>query len=143
MIRKTLTEWLSAVYQLPVVEDAGQTDVEQAISYDLSYAPIDVRIKSDELIKFEFQVMVNYRCPNGFAGIGFLTTRLSDATNQPKGFNLASTDGAEQVQYETKTEMIISKILSGYIELDYNKARELIKCVKFDDGLPCNETCNI
>lgn len=137
MIRKSIHQWLSAAYGLPVVEDIEQTAVEKAISYDLAGQNIQIQIKSDDLVKFSFDVSVQFRCPNGFAGIGFLTLGLANPDNQPAGFNLHSTSGTETVEYETKTEMIISKPVSGYVELEYNMIRELIECVHFTEGLNC------
>ena len=138
MIRKTLHDWIAAAYRLPVVEDITQTKVEQAISFSLENSPVLVRVKSDDIVKFNFDVTIQYRCPNGFPGIGFLTMGLIDADNQPPGFNLVGYDGAEIIDYQTKTEMIISKVVSGFMEVERNKIRELIKCVDMVGGLECH-----
>ena len=139
MIRKSIHEWLSAVYGLPVVEDITQTKVEQVIGYDLTSAPINVRHESDAFVKFEFELIILLRCPNGFSGIGFLSLGLLDIGKMPTGFNLVSSTGTETVEHLNNTEMIISKPVTGFVKLEYDMLRELIKCVHMVDGLNCNE----
>lgn len=142
MIRKAINEWLSAVYKLPVVEFFNETITEKTVSYDLTTSPILVRPTGEGNIRFEFNIDVLYRCPNGEAGIGFLTLGLADTSNRPPSFNLVSAQGQESITYQTKTEMIISKTLTGFVEVQANQARELLKCVEFEDGLECNK-CQI
>ena len=77
MMRPTIHQWLSSVFGLVIVEDITQTKVEKSISYDLTASPINVRHKSDDMIFFDFEMTVQFRCPNGFAGIGWLSTKLN------------------------------------------------------------------
>ncbi len=141
MIRKMLHDWLHAAYTLPVVEDITQTKIESAIGYNLQIAPINVRVAADEKITFEVTFDIQYRCPNGVAGIGFLTLGLNDKDKQIPGFKIVSVDGVEIVEYMTKTEMIISKPVTAHINIEYNQTREIIKCIKFEEGLNCNDSC--
>jgi hypothetical protein len=141
MIRKQIEQWLAAVYQLPIVEDFTQTKVEKSISYSLQGFPVDVSIKSDDKIRFEFDISVMFRCPNGIAGIGFLSTALADLKNRPPDFGLSSPNSSENIEYQSMTEMIISKQLHGFIEIENNRVRELLKCVHFPQGLDCNDGC--
>lgn len=134
MVRTTIKNWLTAVFQLPVVEDFDQTNVEQSISYDLSTSPIKIRYANEGgLVTFDFNLDILYRCPNGFAGIGFLSTRLADKTKQIEGFNLQSIEATEKITYESLTEMLITKTVRARVEIEYNKVRELIKTVNITE----------
>lgn len=143
MFRKTLSNWLSAAFQLPVVEDITQTSVEQAVSFDLTNYPVDIRITEGKGITFDFSCDIQYRSPNDSLGIGLLSLKLADKSNRPPGFNIKSVEATELVQYVTPTEMIISKTVVCHVEMDYNKVRELIKCVDMTDSLSCNDNCVI
>ena len=139
MIREPIHQWLSATYGLPVVEDITQTAVEQVISYNLVGQPINIRHESDKSVLFEFGIDIQFRCPNGFDGIGFLSIGLIDAYNHPLGFNLVSATGLEVVEHLNNTEMIISKPVTGFVVIEHNMIRELIKCIHMVDGLNCDE----
>lgn len=142
MIRSTIHEWLSATFGVVVVEDITQEKVEKAISYDLTGAPINIRIMSDTSMTFEFSMSIQFRCPNGFAGIGWISETLNKTQNRPTGFNMVSSTGTESVEYSSKSEMIISKSVNVNITIERNKVRELIKCVHINGGLNCGECLN-
>ena len=134
MVRNTIKNWLSAVFKLPVVEDFDQTNVEQSISYDLSSQPIKIRYANEGgMVHFDFNLDVIYRCPNGFPGIGFLSVKLADKTKQIDGFNLISIDASEKINYESLTEMIITKTVRARVDVEYNQVRELIKTVNITE----------
>jgi hypothetical protein len=134
MVREPLKNWLSAVFGLPIVEDMEQTKVEQSIGYDLATSPIKIRYQDGggEVV-FDFPVTIIYRCPNGYQGIGFLSVKLADKSKQIDGFQLQSTEGAEVVNYQTKTEMIITKTVHARVIIEYNKVREIIKQVNLTE----------
>lgn len=134
MVRKPLKDWLSAVYQMPVVDNFNNnsTKVEQSISFDLSHQPISVRFENG-FITFDFNFKVLYRCPNGFEGIGFLTTELANKKNHPAGFDLTSTEAEELIEYQNTTEMVISKNLRAVIKIEKNHVREPIKQINLEE----------
>lgn len=119
---------------MPIVEDMEQTKVEQSIGYDLATSPIKIRYQDGggEVV-FDFPVTIIYRCPNGYQGIGFLSVKLADKSKQIDGFQLQSTEGAEVVNYQTKTEMIITKTVHARVIIEYNKVREIIKQVNLTE----------
>ena len=134
MVREPIKNWLSAVFGLPVVEDFDQTKVEQSISYDLSASAIKVRYADGHgTVVFDFDLTIAYRCPNGFAGVGFISVTLANKDKQIDGFGLQSTQGAESIAYQTKTEMIITKTVNARVTVEYNKVRELIKTVNLQE----------
>lgn len=142
MIRKTIEQWLKASFRLPVYEDFEQTNVEKSVSYDLTQRNIKVRNQSDTGLWFEVNMRVLFRCPAGFAGIGYLSAVLADKKQHVPDFNLVSVEGYEVVEYDTKTEMIISKPIQARVFVEYNKVRDLIKCVQIEGALECLEGCN-
>lgn len=134
MVRKQIKQWLSSIFELPVVEDFDQTNVERSISYNLASQPIKIRHSNEGgKVVFDFPLQIIYRCPAGFAGIGFLTVKLADKEKQIEGFNLKSTDASETINYESLEEMIITKTVHAQIEIEYNKIRELIKQVNLKE----------
>ena len=137
MVREPIQKWLNSVFNLPVVEDFDQTKTEQTISYDLTSQNISVRYTEGK-ITFDFSFDILYRCPNGFAGIGFLSLALADRNKQVSGFNLTSVDAVETIVYANKSEMVISKPVYASVTLEYNQVRELIKFINFEDALSCH-----
>lgn len=125
MIRNNLKKWLSSVFELPIVEEFNETKVEQEILFNI-VGNIETRIK-DGMISFSLEYEIIFRCPIDFAGIGFLTLKLSDSEKKIDGLVCSQCNSAESVEYASKTEMIIKKKMSAKFSIEYNKCREKIK----------------
>ena len=54
--------------------------------------------------------------------------------------SLIGLNGLEVVNNINNTEMIISKEVHAFLELEYNQVREVIKYIKFEDELPCQKS---
>lgn len=140
MVRKPIREALASIFRLPVVEDLTQTNVEQVIAYNLASSPIAIRVNPDQGLRFELDLEILFRCPNGYPGIGFLSHALTQADKQIGTVNFQSVDGEELVTYESTTEMIISKTVHALITIEYDAVREVIKSVNFEDDLACQKS---
>lgn len=139
MIRKSINEWLNALFKLEVVEDITQTKLEKSIAYDLSGSTIKVSVKQEKLIHFDFNFTILFRCPTSFDGIGFITTAIYTKKKRTAGMTLIGLTGVELVEHVNSTEMIISKEVRATLDLEYNASRELLKYINFDDALSCQK----
>lgn len=140
MIRKPIHQWLSALFNLKVVEDITQTKLEKAIGYDLSGTSIRAKVRQDKSIYFDFSFNIVFRCPVSFAGIGFITASLYNVKKRTAGMSLLGLENVEVVEHINNTEMIISKLVHATLELEYNQVREQIKDINFEDELPCQKS---
>lgn len=140
MIRKSIEEYLNALFKLKVVEDITDTKLEKAIGYDLSGTIIKPVVKQDKSINFEFNFNIVFRCPRTFEGIGFITLSLYNKKKRINGMRLIGLTGVEIVENINPTEMIISKEVNAFLELEYNEVREIIQNINFEDGLPCQKS---
>ncbi|HDM8140698.1 TPA: hypothetical protein P0E12_004988 [Vibrio harveyi] len=119
--------------QMPIVENVSQTKNEHLIMYDLSATQIEMRLDEGKSISFEFDFNIELRCPSKFAGIGWMTSKIFESnTDKLEGVTIASTDSGEFIQYQTMTELVISKSLHANITLPHNVCKEVIKEVELD-----------
>lgn len=133
MVRKQIHEYLSSIFSIPIVHDILQTKTEKSIGYTLS-EEIGVRYSAGSRpLIFDFSFYVNFRCPNGFEGIGFLTSKLSETNKIINGFKLKTVSGHEKITHQSITEMIISKKIHAQIVIDYNLVKEKIKKIEMVD----------
>ena len=140
MIRKSVEQWLNSLFDLRVVEDITDTKNEKSIGYSLDNTLIKVTVKQEKSVVFEFNFDILFRCPRAFEGIGFITLSLYTKKKRTAGMSLIGLNGLEVVNNINNTEMIISKEVHAFLELEYNQVREVIKYIKFEDELPCQKS---
>lgn len=125
-----LEEALSAIFQLPIVHNIGETKVEQAIGYEIS--DDKARTFPDSRQIHHVTVTVTMRSENGYDALGWMGQKMAAAPGSGAGWKLIQADGHEVVDYVTKGEILISTGLFLELVTYHDQVKEQIKSINIE-----------
>jgi hypothetical protein len=132
MVNDKIRAYLQAAFApLPLVDDVGQTKTEQSISFNIDQQ-IKVSIKKDMYQDLIVPVTVFFRSSNGYEAIGYLSQKISNSPLKCEGLTVDSVEAAETIEYQEKTEIILSKNIVVHIRANYDQVKEVIKIIELE-----------
>ncbi len=140
MFKRDLEQGLAMVFHVPVKE---YENLQERLCEYLYYTVLgyDVIIQDETSITFTGQILVELeKYNNGEFTYGLISAALHEYSKIPtlKEFQLESTDRSETVQAISESARRISKVLDFTITQDYNRMREVIKCLELNFINSCN-----
>lgn len=124
-------EFLASTYNLPVVQDITQTKISKAIGYQIG--EVKVRTQKDSHQTQQVALTVYLRAENGYDSIGYLTQKLTDSRPSGTDWKVHLTGDTEIVEYEQKTEIILSTTCTIMITINHDQVREVIKSIEMEN----------
>ena len=133
MVIKQIEAFLTATFGLPIVADITQTKIENCVSY-LIQSDIEVKNKIDCYQSLSLNITVYFRAINGYDSIGFLSHKIgkSKANHVNDHFYIANVSASESVEYESTTEIVISKDITIMMRANNDQVLERIKTIKME-----------
>lgn len=126
----TLEEALSAIFQLPIVHNIGETKVEQAIGYEITADR--VRTFPDHRQVHVVTMMITYRSENGYDALGWMGQKIAAGPGAGLNWKLVQADGNEVVDYVTKGEILISTGLFLELTVYHDQVKEHIQTINIE-----------
>lgn len=126
----TVEEILAITFQLPIVQDATQTKVERAISYQITND--SVRTISDSRQHHQLALTLTLRAENGYDSLGWMSARLAGGPSSGEEWRITAVGAQETVDYETKGEILISRAVIIAATIHHDQVKEVIKTINME-----------
>lgn len=125
-----ITEVLSITFGLPVVQDVGQTYVEDCIAFEVQNT--NVRTLADSSQSHQLQLVVTLRSSSGYDALGWMSQKLAAGPSGGEDWELKQVSGVETVDYETKGEIHVSLPLVMSVKLWHDQIKEKIQTIEWE-----------
>lgn len=125
-----ITEVLSITFGLPVVQDVGQTYVEDCIAFEVQNT--NVRTLADSSQSHQLQLVVTLRSSSGYDSLGWMSQKLAAGPSRSEDWELRQVSGVETVDYETKGEIHVSLPLVMSVKLWHDQIKEKIQTIEWE-----------